>query len=59
MENFQLELSDITDLTTAYLFEHLHPQKPAASTSKTPFTKPTASGRGPRRLVKTADNPDE
>jgi hypothetical protein len=53
-----LELCDITDLTTAYLFQLLHPETTAASTAKTPFKKPTAPTRGPRRLVK-ADNPNE
>jgi hypothetical protein len=55
-----LELSDITDLTTAYLIAELHPENSAASSAtKSSFAKPKAPTRGPRRLVKTTDNPDE
>jgi hypothetical protein len=55
-----LELCDITDLTTDYLFQQLHPEA-LVSAAKTSFAKPKApSTRGPRRLVKaTGGNPDE
>ena len=55
----QLELCDISDLTTDYLFQQLHPEA-VASASKKSFARPKApSTRGPRRLLKAADNPDE
>ena len=54
-----MELCDITDLTSNYLFQELHPEA-SASAAKTKFTKPKApSTRGPRRLVKGTGNPDE
>jgi hypothetical protein len=54
-----LELCDITDLTTDYLFQQLHPEA-SVSAAKTSFAKPKApSTRGPRRLVKATGNPDE
>jgi hypothetical protein len=53
-----LEVCDITDLTTDYFFKELHPEG-AASAAKTSFEKPKAPTRGPRRLVKATDNPDE
>ncbi|CAF4546842.1 unnamed protein product [Rotaria sp. Silwood1] len=55
----KLELCDISDLTHDYLFQQLHPES-IASTGKTTFAKPKApSSRGPRRLVKSNENPDE
>ncbi|CAF1002276.1 unnamed protein product [Rotaria sordida] len=55
----KLELCDISDLTHDYLFQQLHPES-IASTGKTAFAKPKApSSRGPRRLVKSNENPDE
>ncbi|CAF1563673.1 unnamed protein product [Adineta ricciae] len=55
----KLELCDISDLTTDYLFQQLHPEA-VASASKKPFERPKARPtRGPRRLLRAADNPDE
>ncbi|UJR35849.1 hypothetical protein I4U23_028593 [Adineta vaga] len=55
----KLELCDINDLTNDYLFQQLHPEV-LASASKTSFARPKApSTRGPRRLLKAVDNPDE
>jgi len=54
----KLELCDITDLTTDYLFQQLHPEA-VASAVKASFAKPKAASRGPRRLVKGNGNPDE
>jgi hypothetical protein len=54
-----LELCDVTDFTTDYLFQQLHPEA-SASAAKNSFLKPKApTSRGPRRLVKTADTPNE
>jgi hypothetical protein len=54
-----LEVCDITDLTTDYFFQQIHPEA-VVSVAKSSFTKPQASStRGPRRLVKAADNPNE
>jgi hypothetical protein len=53
-----LELCDVSDLTTDYLFQQLHPEA-AASAAKTSFAKPKAPSRGPRRQVKGTGNPDE
>ncbi|CAF4258603.1 unnamed protein product [Adineta steineri] len=55
----KLEVCDITDLTNDYLFQQLHPEA-SVNVAKTSFARPKApSTRGPRRLLKTADNPDE
>jgi len=55
----KLEICDPTDLTTEYLIQQLHPET-SANTTKSSFAKPKApSSRGPRRLVKTTDDPDE
>ncbi|CAF1216208.1 unnamed protein product [Adineta steineri] len=55
----KLELCDPTDLTMEYLMQELHPEI-LANKAKSSFAKPKApSSRGPRRLLKTADTPDE
>lgn len=53
-----MELCDATDLKTDHLFRELHPDAPANDDKKS-FAKPKAPTRGPRRLVKAADTPDE
>jgi len=46
-------------LTTSFLFQELHPEA-LASATKTSFTRPKVpSSRGPRRLLKAADTPNE
>jgi hypothetical protein len=54
-----LELCDVTDLTSDYLFQQIHPEV-LATAEKNSFLKPKApTSRGPRRLLKAADTPDE
>ena len=54
----QLEICDPTDLTKDYLMQQLHPEI-FTNTTKSSFAKPKAPSRGPRRLIKAIDNPDE
>lgn len=51
----RLELCDASDLTSAHLFQQLHPEV-SESAAKSSFAKPKAPSRGPRRLVKSGNN---
>jgi hypothetical protein len=53
-----LEICDSSELTQEYLMQQIHPDI-SVNTTKSSFAKPKAPSRGPRRLVKTTDDPDE
>lgn len=55
----KIEICDAHDLTSEHLFSEIHPEVAAANV-KASFAKPKApSSRGPRRLLKTNENPNE
>ncbi len=56
--HIQLEICDPSELTHEYLMQQIHPDI-SVNTTKSSFAKPKAPSRGPRRLVKTTDDPDE
>jgi len=60
----KLELSEPSELTMDYLIQELHPEYiqagAATTTARASFAKPKApSSRGPRRLVKSGETPDD